>query len=304
VQSKDHYQTLGVTRDASADDIKKAYRRLVRKHHPDVNPASNAQQKTQELNEAYNVLGDAGKRADYDRQFNAAYSGAPFEPSPNWPGGDGFSGSEQGRDFFADLFAHVGRRGRGAFRNRGEDIRATIAIDLRDSYLGASRVVTIRVAEPDLSGRSVVRERRISIDIPKGVLAGQQLRMAGQGQPGTGGGAAGDLLLEVSFKPSDPYRIDGRDVQQTVPVAPWEAALGALIEVPTPTGPVRVNVPPGSQNGRKLRLKGRGIPAAPAGDLYLLLDIVLPPANSAKARALYQQMERELGFNPRGKGRA
>ncbi len=301
--NKDYYKTLGVARDAAPADIKKAYRRLVRQHHPDVSKASNAEQKTKELNEAYDVLGDPAKRAAYDRQGSAYQSGEPFQAPPGWAGNEGYADSAQGRDFFADLFSHVGRRGRSAFRMRGEDIRATLAIDLRDSYLGASRVVSVRVAEPDQSGRSVLRERRISVDIPRGVLAGQQLRVAGRGQAGTGGGGAGDLLLDVAFNPSEPYRIDGRDVLQTVAVAPWEAALGAPIEVPTPTGPVHVNVPAGSQNGRKLRLKGRGIPAAPPGDLYLVLDIVLPPANSARARALYEQMQRELAFDPRGKGR-
>jgi curved DNA-binding protein len=304
VANKDYYKTLGVARGASQDDIKKAYRRLVRQHHPDVSRASNAEQKTKELNEAYDVLGDATKRAAYDRQGSDFQSGQAYQGSPAWSGSEGYADSAQGRDFFADLFAHVGRRGRSAFRMRGEDIRAPIAIELRDSYVGASKIVTVRVAEPDLSGRSAMRERRINVSIPKGVLAGQQLRVAGQGQAGTGGGAAGDLLLDVAFKPSGPYQIDGRDVLQSVPVAPWEAALGALIEVPTPSGAVRVNVPAGSQGGRKLRLKGRGIPSAPPGDLYLLLDIVLPPANSARARALYEQMARELAFDPRGKGRA
>jgi curved DNA-binding protein len=304
VANKDYYKTLGVARGASQDDIKKAYRRLVRQHHPDVSRASNAEQKTKELNEAYDVLGDATKRAAYDRQGSDFQSSQPYETPPGGAGNEGYADSAQGRDFFADLFAHVGRRGRSAFRMRGEDIRAPIAIDLRDSYLGASKIVTVRLAEPDPSGRSVMRERRINVSIPKGVLAGQQLRMAGQGQAGTGGAAAGDLLLDVAFNPSEPYQVDGRDVSKTVPVTPWEAALGAQIDVPTPSGAVRVNVPAGSQNGRKLRLKGRGIPATPPGDLYLLLDIVLPPADSARARALYEQMARELAFDPRSARRA
>lgn len=299
MEYKDYYSTLGVARNATPDDIKKAYRKLVRKHHPDVNKASNADQKTKELNEAYDVLGDPDKRAAYDRLGSAAHAGQPFEPPPDWADAYGFDRGEQGRDFFSDLFAHIGRRGRGAFRMRGEDIRASIAIDLHDAFHGASRVVTLRLSEPDQHGRSQLRERQIAVAIPKGVLAGQQLRLAGQGQPGVGGAAAGDLLLEVAFNPSTQYRVDGRDVQQTVPVAPWEAALGADIDLPTPSGRVRVSVPPGSQSGRKLRLKGRGIPASPPGDLYLLLEVVLPPATSATARALYEQMGRELAFDPR-----
>ncbi len=299
MEYKDYYSTLGVARNATPDDIKKAYRKLVRKCHPDVNKASNADQKTKELNEAYDVLGDPDKRAAYDRLGSAAPAGQPFEPPPDWADTYGVERGGQGRDFFSDLFAHIGRRGRGAFRMRGEDIRASIAIDLHDAFHGASRVLTLRVSEPDPHGRSQLRERQIAVTIPKGVLAGQQLRLAGQGQPGAGGAAAGDLLLEIAYNPRTRYRVDGRDVQQTVPVAPWEAALGADIDLPTPSGRVRVSVPPGSQSGRKLRLKGRGIPASPAGDLYLLLEVVLPPATSSRARALYEQMGRELAFDPR-----
>ncbi len=299
MEYKDYYSALGVARDASPDEIKRAYRKLVRQYHPDRNKASHAEHKTKELNEAYEVLGNADKRAAYDRLGSGARPGEAFQPPPDWARDYGFAREEQGRDFFADLFAHVGRRGRGSFRQRGEDIRASIAIDLRDAYLGAQRSMTLRVAEADPAGRSALRERHISVAIPKGVLAGQQLRLAGQGQAGTGGGAAGDLLLEISYQPTARYRVDGRDVLQSVPVAPWEAALGAEIDVPTPSGLVRVSVPAGSQGGRKLRLKGRGIPAQPPGDLYLELDVVLPPASSAKARALYEQMRRELAFDPR-----
>ncbi len=286
--SKDYYRTLGVPRDASAADIKLAYRKLVRKYHPDVNKAKDAEHTTKELNEAYDVLGDPVKRAGYDRLGSRAHAGEPFAPPPSWARTDGFQQGRPERDFFSELFAHVGRRGR--FRSRGEDIRATLSVDLHDSYHGATRLVSIRLQE---------RERKLSVTIPKGVLAGQQLRIHGQGQPGVGGGEQGDLLLEIAFNPSAQYEVDGRDVRQTVPVAPWEAALGADINIPTPSGRVQVTIPAGSQSGRQLRLKGRGIPAQPPGDLYLQLDVVLPPATSAKARALYEQMGRELAFDPR-----
>jgi curved DNA-binding protein len=311
VEYKDYYSTLGVARGASHEDIKKAYRKLVRKVHPDVNKSSNADQKTKELNEAYEVLGNADKRAAYDRLGRTAQADEHDGPRSGWYRADGSaSGAANGsandsahgapeRDFFSDLFSTIGRRGRHRFRMRGEDIRASISIDLADSYAGASRVVSLRLAEPDEQGNTALRERRIALEIPKGILAGQQLRVAAQGQAGLAGGARGDLLLEVAFKPSSQYQVDGRDVLQTLPVAPWEAALGADIDLPTPSGRVRVSVPPGSQSGRKLRLKGRGIPASPPGDLYLLLDVVLPPATSARARALYEQMGRELAFDPR-----
>ena len=187
---------------------------------------------------------------------------------------------------------------------RGDDSHATIQIDLQDAYNGAQRTISLRMPEVDEQGRVVTREKTLNINIPKGVTAGQQLRLSGQGQPGAGGGEPGDLYLEIAFTPSTIYRVEGRDVYENVPVAPWEAVLGGEIDVITPSGKVTVTVPAGSQGGRKLRLKGRGIPAAgasgTAGNLYLILEVALPPADNDKARALYEQMARELNFNPRG----
>jgi curved DNA-binding protein len=312
VEYKDYYQILGVERTASADDIKKAYRKLVRQYHPDVSKHKDATEKTKEINEAYDVLGDAEKRAAYDALGQAPRHGQEFQPPPDWGqqydfGGGGGSGSAE--DIFADLFAHMGRgRGRGrraggmgggGFQMRGEDIHAAIAIDLRDAYQGATRTIGLRVPQQDAQGRTVMQDKTLSVNIPKGVTPGQQLRLAGQGQPGIGGGGPGDLYLEIQLNPDARYRVEGAHVYQNVPVAPWEAALGASIAVPTPSGTVEVAVPAGSQSGRKLRLKGRGIPAAQPGDLYLILDVVLPPATSERARELYQQMARELAFDPR-----
>lgn len=305
MEYKDYYATLGVPKTASEGEIKKAYRKLIRKYHPDVSREADADAKTKELNEAYGVLGDAEKRAAYDELGNAPrQAGQGFRPPPDW--GAGFeassSASSDDSDFFKDLFAHVGGRRRHAFHTRGEDSHASIRISLHDSYHGAARTITLRVPERDAQGRVVTRERTLNVTIPKGVTPGQQLRLAGQGQPGTGGAGAGDLYLEIELAPDARYRIDGRDVHETVPVAPWEAMLGAQIDVPTPSGRVTVTVPPASQTGRKLRLKGRGIPAAgaaPAGDLYLVLEVALPPADTATARALYEQMARELHFDPR-----
>lgn len=305
VEYKDYYQTLGVEKNASADDIKKAYRKLVRKYHPDVSKVSDAEKKTKELNEAYDVLGDAEKRAAYDELGRGHRPGQPFEPPPDWGSAYDFgAGGGNAEDFFSDLFAHAGRRGgqRGAgaqFKMRGDDIHASISIPLQDAYHGASRTITLRVPERDAQGRVVTRDRTLSVNIPKGVMPGQQLRLAGQGHPGINGGAAGDLFLEVELQADPRYRVEGRDVYENVPVAPWEAALGAQIDVPTPSGQVQVTVPAGSQPGRKLRLKGRGIPGHPPGDLYLILDLVLPPANDERARELYQTMAREMAFNPR-----
>ena len=300
VEYKDYYQTLGVAKNASAEDIKKAYRKLVRKHHPDVSKAKDADKKTKEINEAYAVLGDAEKRAAYDALGSNVHAGQPFEPPPEWGARYDFGGSPD--DFFADLFSHVGRRGRsgtGMFAARGEDIHAQIVIDLHDAYHGATRSVSLRVPQRDARGRMGSHERALEVHIPKGVLSGQQLRLSGQGQPGSNGGPAGDLFLEIQFHPDPHYRVEGAQVFETLAVAPWEAALGARIDVPTPSGPVQVSVPAGSQTGRKLRLKGRGIPAQPPGDLYLVLEVVLPPATSDRARELYRTMARDMAFNPR-----
>jgi curved DNA-binding protein len=305
VEYKDYYKDLGIEKTASAADIKKAYRKLVRKYHPDVSKEKDADKRTKELNEAYGVLGDAEKRAAYDEVGSGQQAGQEFRPPPNW--GSGFeSGSGDDSDFFADLFAHVGGRrgaggmgGGGGFQMRGEDSHATITISLSDAYQGASRTISLRVPQRDAQGRVMTTDRTLNVTIPKGVMAGQQLRLGGQGQPGHGGAPAGDLYLEIQFVPDARYRVEARDVYQTVPVTPWEAALGGQIDVPTPSGTVQVTVPEKSQTGRKLRLKGRGIPGATAGDLYLLLEVVLPPADTARARELYETMARELAFNPR-----
>jgi curved DNA-binding protein len=301
VEYKDYYQTLGVEKNASADDIKKAYRKLVRKYHPDVSKHAEADAKTKEINEAYGVLGDAEKRAAYDELGQRGrQAGQGFQPPPDW--GSQFDyGDANADDFFSDLFQHAGRRSRGGagFQMRGDDIHATVSIDLRDAYNGGTRNLSLRVPQQDEQGRVVMQQKTLSVNIPKGVTPGQQLRLAGQGHPGIGGAGPGDLYLEIQFNPDPRYRIEGTHVYENVAVAPWEAALGASISVPTPSGPVEVTVPAGSQSGRKLRLKGRGIPATPPGDLYLILDVVLPPANNDRARELYAQMAREMAFNPR-----
>jgi curved DNA-binding protein len=305
VEYKDYYATLGVEKTASQDEIKKAYRKRVRQYHPDVSKHKDATEKTKDINEAYDVLGDPEKRAAYDSLGQGRHAGQEFTPPPDWGTQFDFGGANA-NDFFSDLFAHAGRRqrggGRGAgagFQMRGEDIHAAIAIDLRDAYQGASRTISLRVPQHDAQGRTVMQDKTLSVNIPKGVTPGQQLRLAGQGHPGSGGGAAGDLYLEIQLEPDARYRVEGTNVYENVPVAPWEAALGASVSVPTPSGSVEVTIPPGSQSGRKLRLKGRGIPAREPGDLYLILEVVLPPASTERAKEIYQQMARDLAFNPR-----
>jgi curved DNA-binding protein len=302
VEYKDYYQTLGVGRTASADDIKKAYRKQVRKYHPDVSKHKDADAKTKEINEAYDVLGDADKRAAYDARGRAyaggQFAGEQFDSSSDWNGHFDFGGA--GADeFFADLFAKAGGTRRGGFQMRGDDIHAAITIDLADAYHGATRTVSLRVPRHAGPGRTAMAEKTLNVTIPRGVTPGQQLRLAGQGQEGHGGAGAGDLYLEIQFSPDARYRVDGAHVYETVPVTPWEAALGGKVAVQTPSGTVEVALPAGSQSGRKLRLKGKGIPAATPGDLFLVLEVVLPPADNDKARAFYQAMARDLAFNPR-----
>jgi curved DNA-binding protein len=301
VEFKDYYRILGVDRSATEGEIKKAYRKLARKYHPDVSKEKDAETRMKEINEAYEVLQDPKKRAAYDRLGAEYRSGQEFRPPPDWDAGFEFARgpfASDFSDFFNSLFGGFGRRAEG-FRTRGEDHHAGILIDLEDAFHGATRIVNLRVPQLDGQGRLVMGERTLQVHVPKGIRDGQLIRLAGQGAPGLGGGPSGDLYLEVHFKPHSLYRVDGRDLYLTLPVAPWEAALGATVKAPTPGGAVEVRVPARSQSGRKLRLKGRGIPGDPPGDLYLVLEVVLPPADTEQARDLYRTMARQLAFDPR-----
>src|SRR5690606_38286339 len=308
MEFRDYYRDLGVERDATADDIKKAYRKLARKYHPDVSKEPDAEERMRAVNEAYAVLSDPEKRAAYDQIGQAGHAGQEFHPPPDWGAGFEFSGgdgqglgAEEFSEFFSSLFGRAprGAPAAGGHRMRGSDHHARVMIDLADVYQGATRSISLRGARIDESGRVVSEERTLQVAIPKGLVEGQHIRLAGQGGPGIGGAKPGDLYLEVRFTPDDRYRVEGRDVHQSVAVTPWEAALGAEIDVPTPSGTVRVKVPAGSQSGRKLRLKERGIPGNPAGSLYLELRVVLPPASTERARKLYETMAREMAFDPR-----
>jgi len=318
MEFKDYYKVLGVERSASDDDIKKAFRRLARKHHPDISKAADASARMQELNEAHEVLRDKEKRAAYDRVGQGAQAGQAFHPPPGWDSGFEFSGGpeafgQQGDSadhsaFFEALFGAARRGGARsrpsqgfdqAHARRGQDHHAKIVVPLEDAFHGATRELSLHSPEMDAAGSVAFHERTLHVAIPKGIRAGQLIRLAGQGSQGLGDGPRGDLYLEVEFAPHARWHVDDRDVHFTLRVAPWEAALGAAVNVPTPDGTVEMNVPAGSQTGRKLRLRGRGIPGSPPGDFYVMLELVLPPASDDKARAVYRQMARDLAFDPR-----
>jgi len=309
---KDYYNIMGVERDASQDDIKRAYRKLARKYHPDVSKEADAEARFKDLGEAYAVLKDPEKRAAYDQLGAEWKSGQEFRPPPDWGAGFEFSGASGGADasaysdFFDSLFGHdfqpaTGRRRQAGIHAHGEDHHAKVMIDLEDAYQGASRSISLRAPELDSTGHVTTKQRTLNVKIPKGVKQGQRIRLSGQGSPGLGKGQSGDLYLEIEFNPHNFFRVEGRDVYLELPVAPWEAALGATVKVPTPAGPVDLKIPAGTTRGRKLRLQKRGIPGQPPGDLFAELAITLPPVDSDAARRLYKEMQRELAYNPRSK---
>lgn len=320
MEYKDYYKTMGLERSASQEEVQRAHRKLSRKFHPDVSKEPNAEAQFKDVGEAYKVLKDPEKRAAYDQLGSGMRAGQEFHAPPDWNqgfehAGRGFTEAEaqQQSDFFESLFGHRARAGRtgsssGFSENgmhfAGEDRHASIQIDLEDAYAGATRKIVLRVPEANLQGQVSLKEHQIEFVVPKGIRAGQRIRLAGQGAPGIGEGAPGDLYLEVEFKVHAHYRVEQHDVYLDLPVAPWEAALGTEIEVPTPSGVVELKIPAGSIAGKKLRLKGRGIPGAkastPAGDFYFVLQIAVPAADSDEQRAAYQNMANVFSpFKPR-----
>lgn len=311
MQYKDYYQTLGVPKDATAETLKKAFRKLARKYHPDVSKEADADARMREVNEAYAVLSDPEKRAAYDQLGRGYAPGQDFRPPPDWDAGFEFSGQPYGAhetanfsDFFAELFGHMGghaQRGRAhtAHGGRGEDRHAKVLLDIEDAFNGATRQISLRVPKMDTQGRVVLDTRTLNVKIPQGVHAGQIIRLTGQGSPGANGAAAGDLLLEVQFRPHPRMRAEGRDIYLNLPVTPWEAALGGVVSVDLPGGPLQTRLPEGVQRNRSLRVRGKGLPGNPPGDLILELQIVLPPANTPEARAVYENMAKSLPFEPR-----
>ena len=303
---------MGIAKDVPQADIKRAYRKLARKYHPDVSKEKDAEERFKEVGEAYEVLKDPEKRAAYD-QLGANWKSdqAGFQPPPDWDAGFEFhstgnsAGAEDFSDFFSSLFGQQSGGNRGshqAHSTRGQDSHAKVFIDLEDTYHGASRSLTLRTTVLGAEGRPEIKNRTLNIKIPKGIKAGQNIRLQEQGSPGTATGKAGDLYLEIEFNPHSIYKVTGLDVALELPMTPWEAMLGAKVQIPTPTGKVDLTIPPASSSGKRMRLKGRGIPAKMPGDFYITLEIVLPDKLSKEEKSLYLALQQQAGsFNPREK---
>ena len=314
MEYKDYYKIMAVAKTATQDEIKRAYRKLARKYHPDVSKEKNAEEKFKELGEAYEVLKDPEKRAAYDQVGSNWKSKEGFTPPPGWDAGfefsgGGFTGGDSAgfSDFFASLFGRnyqpgaTGQPGASQFHAQGNDHHAKIMIDLEDAFKGVTRPIALKMPQADANGHVITKTRTLHVKIPKGVKAGQRIRLAGQGAPGFGDGKSGDLYLEIEFNKHRYFHAQGHNILLDLPVTPWEAALGGNISVPTLGGKVELKIPAGSQTGSKLRLKGRGLPGAVAGDQYVVLKIVTPSAQTEAAKAIYEQMAKTMPFNPRAK---
>jgi curved DNA-binding protein len=318
MEYKDYYRILGVSRDASKEEIKRAYRRLARKYHPDVSKEPDAEARFKEINEANEVLKDPEKRAAYDALGSDWRAGQEFRPPP---GGGGyrreyhFTSDDVGgfSDFFSSLFGGglgdavrrtggrtgFGGRGEDLVRHRGQDQATRVEISLEEAFKGTTRELRLETPEQDDQGRITMRSRTLKVRIPAGVSQGRQIRLAGQGMPGMGGAEPGDLYLEVDLRPHPLFQAEGRDILLRLPAAPWEAALGATVKVPTLGGAVSLKIPAGSQSGKRMRLKGRGLPGKPPGDQYVVIEIVTPPADTEAKRELYRRMAGSFHFDPR-----
>lgn len=300
---KDYYKIIGLEKTASEDDIKKSYRKLARKFHPDVSKEKDAEIRFKEINEAYEVLRDKEKRAAYDQLGSNWKSGqSGFTPPPNWQdnyqqGHAGFNGQGQGdfSDFFESLFGGNSNNQQGSSRSRrsiqGQDSQAKILIDLQDAYTGITRSFTVRDRVMNEHGREQAKVRTLKVNIPKGIKSGQKIRLQKQGGAGVGGAKNGDLYIEVGFNPDSKYVVEGVNITTELAISPWQAALGDKVKVPTPAGNIDLSLPKLVSSGTKMRLKGRGIPNKTVGDFFVKLKIVFPKSLSVEEETLYQSLK-------------
>lgn len=319
MQFIDYYKVLGVEPTADEKSIKTAYRKLARQYHPDVNKEAGAEDKFKEIAEAYDVLKNPDKRAEFDQLRQYAQQGGNFEVPPNWQsqssnGGFHFeTGGQEGdfSDFFESIFGANRRSGSGkgsgfSFKRAGRDIELELPVFLEEVISGDSKAINYKVPSYDVNGhRQADITKSLSVKIPRGVVSGERIRLKGQGAPGIGGGENGDLYLIIKFAPHPHFDVQGHDLTISLPVAPWEAALGAKIAVPTLTGQINVNIPANSQAGQKFRIKGKGLPAKKideAGDLYVMLKIVMPPTVTEEAKVLWKELAEKNHFDPRANG--
>jgi len=315
---KDYYKILGVSKDATADQIKNEYRKLARKYHPDVNKSADAESKFKEIGEAYEVLKDPEKRKLYDqygadwktgkqqeeyrKQYQQQYQQQQqTDFGSNFNFGNDFEGSGEHSDFFEFLFG--GGRGRTksyqrSYSQKGEDITASIQIPINDAFHGAIRRISFTVESVEPDGRVARKPKNLNVKIPQGIKNGQTIRLAGQGGAGYNGGENGDMYIKVEFEKHPYLKADGADIYMELPIAPWEVALGNTIDIPAPGGTIKMKIPAGTLLDKKLRIKGKGIPSKTPGDLYVVPKIVLPPADTEKAKKMYEDMK-NLNFNPR-----
>ena len=316
MEFQDYYKLLGVGKNASDAEIKKAYRKLARKYHPDVSKEANAEEKFKQVKEAYEVLKDPEKRQAYNQFGQNWKHGQQFNPPPGWGGqeasgftGGGFTGADTGdfSDFFEQMFGGGGFRqasggfaGGHGFKMRGEDLHSKVRVSLEDAYHGTTRSIRLQVPEVNAQGRVQHKLKTLNVKIPRGVTSGQQIRLSGQGSPGQGGGPNGDLYLEVEFEKHSHFSVEGKDIYLHLPLAPWEAALGTKIAIPLLDGKVDLKIPAAAKSGKKMRIKGKGLPAKSPGDFYVIIEIMAPPAKTAAQKELYANMEKEFtNFNPR-----
>lgn len=327
VKFKDYYEILGVPRTASADDIKKTYRKLARKYHPDLNKSAGAEARFKEIGEAYEVLSDTGKRSRYDQLGRNWQAGQEFRPPPGFGGGPfefhgapgggrGFKGQDMGEfsDFFEMLFGQQfgGRASRGApsnmwganeeFAPQGQDHEAEISISLEEACHGTTKSISLQSTQQDPRARSQGQTRTYQVKIPPGITEGARIRLAGQGGAAAGGGAAGDLYLTIHIAPHPLFRIDGSNLEVDCLLTPWEAALGAKVAIPTLQGKAFITIPAGTESGQRLRLRGKGIPqkrGLEAGDLVAVIRIVVPRQMTARERALFEELAKVSTFDPR-----